>query len=107
MIYEQTENTPIPDLSSYTGKSYKLTTLGKLFFASLLSSMTTGKKSPFNVTGDKNKIDLLMKVVQSTKKFQDEIKNPAASIDSVIRAMDMKNIDANNFEQIFLFPWPL
>ena len=107
MINEQLDMPAIPDLNSVFGKSYKMTTLGKLFFASLLSSMATGRKSPFDVSGDKDKIDILMKVVQSTKKFQDEIKNPASTVDSVIRAMDMKNIDARRFQDSFKFPWPL
>jgi len=88
-------------------KDYKLSTLGKIFFASLLSSMNTGKKSPFKVSGDPQKIEVLMKVVQSTKAFQDELKKPEATIDSIIRAMDMKNVDARNFYDVFSSPWPL
>lgn len=78
MINEQLDMPAIPDLNSLFGKSYKMTTLGKLFFASLLSSMATGRKSPFDVSGDKDKIDILMKVVQSTKnsKMKSKIQLP-------------------------------
>lgn len=88
-------------------KNAELSTLGKIFFASFLNSMNTGKKSPFRISGDRDKIAVLMKVSQCTKDFHDEIKKPEATIDSVIRAMDLKNIEAKNFYNTFKFPWPL
>jgi hypothetical protein len=100
----------IPEMPSPIGtafSNYKMTTLGKLVFASLLVSMTTGKRSPFKLSGDQRKIDILAKAVQSSKRFQDEIKRPGATVDSVIRAMDMKNIDARNFKSVFGAEWPI
>lgn len=100
----------IPEMPSPIGlalSNYKMTTVGKLVFASLLVTMTTGRKSPFKLSGDPRRIDVLAKAVQSSKKFQDEIKRPGATVDSVIRAMDMKNIDAKNFKSIFGADWPL
>lgn len=87
--------------------NHKMTTVGKLIFASLLVTMSTGKSSPFKLSGDQRKIDILAKAVQSSKKFQDEIKRPGATIDSVISAMDLKNIDAKNFKSVFGADWPL
>jgi len=86
---------------------YKMTTIGKLVFASLLTVMATGKRSPFKLSGDARKIEIMAKAVQSSKNFQDEIKRPGATVDSVIRAMDMKNIDAKNFKSVFGADWPL
>jgi hypothetical protein len=100
----------LPELSkpiSTALSDYKMTTLGKLIFASLLVTMSTGKKSPFKLSGDQKKIDILARVVQSSKNFQEEIKRPGATVDSVIRAMDMKNIDAKNFKSEFGADWPL
>jgi len=87
--------------------SYKMTTLGKLVFASIITTMVTGQRSPFKLSGDPRKIEVLSKAVQSSKRFQDEIKRPGASVDSVIRALDAKNVDANNFRSIFGVPWPI
>jgi len=70
-------------------------------------SMMTGQKSPFKVSGDKKKIDILVRAVQSSKRFQDEVKRPGATVDSVIRAMDLKNVDSKNFEHVFGVPFPL
>lgn len=86
---------------------FKLTTVGKLVFASLLTVMSTGQKSPFKISGDPRKIQILAKAVQSSKKFQDEIKRPGATVDSIITAMDMKNIDAKNFKSVFGAEWPI
>ena len=87
--------------------NYKMTTLGKLFFASVLTSMASGQKSPFKVTGDPKKMEVLAKAVQSAKKFQDELKRPGATVDSVIRQLDMKNMDAKAFENLFGVRFPL
>lgn len=87
--------------------NYRMTTLGKLVFASIITTMVTGQRSPFKLSGDPRKIDILSKAVQSSKRFQDEIKRPGASVDSVIRALDAKNIDANNFRSIFGVDFPL
>lgn len=87
--------------------NYKMTTLGKLFFASLVTSIMTGQSSPFRLSGDKHKIDIIVQAVRSSKRFQDEIKRPGATVDSVIRAMDLKNVDARNFKHVFGVDWPL
>ena len=98
---------PAPNPISLAMQNYKMTTMGKLFFASLLTSMATGQKSPFKVTGDPHKIEILAKAVQSSKRFQEEIKRPGASVDSVMRALDAKHIDARNFKSIFGADFPL
>lgn len=87
--------------------NYKMTTLGKLVFASIITTMVTGQRSPFKLSGDPRKIETLSKAVQSSKRFQDEIRRPGATVDSVIRALDAKNIDARNFRQIFGTDFPL
>lgn len=98
---------PMPNPVGLAVNNYKMTTLGKLFFASLLTSMATGQRSPFKVTGDPHKIEILSKAVQSSKKFQDELKRPGATVDSVIRQMDVKNMDAKTFERTFGVKWPI
>ena len=52
---------PMPNPVGLALNNYKMTTVGKLFFASLLTSMATGQKSPFKVTGDPHKIEVLSK----------------------------------------------
>ena len=107
LLNEYLEIKEMPSVFSAAISNYKMTTLGKLVFASLLVSMTTGKSSPFKLSGDQRKIDILAKAVKSSKNFQDEIKRPGATVDSVIRAMDMKNIDARNFKSVFGAEWPI
>ena len=107
LLKEYLKLSPIPSAVMMPFKNYKMTTLGKLFFSSLVVSMMTGQKSPFKVSGDKKKIDILVRAVQSSKRFQDEVKRPGATVDSVIRAMDLKNVASENFEQVFGVPFPL
>jgi hypothetical protein len=96
----------LPDASPLE-PTYKMSSLGKVFFASLLASITSGQRSPFKVTGDQRKLDALVQAIESSKKFHDETIRPGATVESIIRALDMKNVSARNFAQIFGTPWPL
>ena len=107
LLKEYLETSEISSPIKTVTSDYKMTTVGKLVFASLLTVMATGKRSPFKLSGDAKKIEIMAKAVQSSKNFQEEIKRPGATVDSVIRAMDMKNIDAKNFKSVFGADWPL
>ncbi len=102
-----TEWLHIPRMPTPLSGAYKLSAIGKLFFASLIVTLTTGKSSPFRVSGRNEDIQILARAIQSSKRFQDEIRKPGATIDSVIRSMDLKNVDARNFQSRFGVPWPL
>jgi hypothetical protein len=102
-----TEWLHIPRMPSPVSGAYKLSSIGKLFFASLIVTLTTGKASPFRVSGRQEDIQILARAIQSSKRFQDEIHKPGATIDSVIRSMDLKNVDGKNFQARFGVPWPL
>jgi len=102
-----TEWLRIPRMPSPVSGVYKLSSVGKLFFASLIVTLTTGKSSPFRISGRQEDIQILARAIQSSKRFQDEIHKPGATIDSVIRTMDLKNVDARNFQSRFGVPWPL
>jgi hypothetical protein len=102
-----TEWLHIPRMPTPLSGAYKLSAIGKLFFASLIVTLTTGKSSPFRVSGRNEDIQILARAIQSSKRFQDEIRKPGATIDSVIKSMDLKNVDARNFQSRFGVHWPL
>lgn len=102
-----TEWLHIPRMPTPLSGAYRLSAIGKLFFASLIVTLTTGKSSPFRISGKQEDVQILARAIQSSKRFQDEIKKPGATIDSVIRSMDLKNVDAKNFQSRFGVPWPL
>ena len=107
LLKEYLKILPSPSIVGTALHSYKMTTLGKIVFASIISTMMTGRHSPFNISGDPRKVAILAKAVQSSAKYQAAIKQPGASIDSVMRALDLKHIDSRTFEQTFHVPWPL
>jgi hypothetical protein len=94
-------------LASPLEPTYKMSSLGKVFFASLLASITSNQRSPFKLTGDPRKLEVLVKAIESSKKFHDEARRPGATVESIIRALDMKNVSARNFADVFGTPWPL
>lgn len=85
---------------------YKLTTSGKLFFASLVSYLNGGK-SPVKLKASPEQIKAIAHVVQASKEFQEEIKNPEATIDSITEKMRQKNLAIAEFVEITGKFWPL
>ena len=88
-------------------QNYRMTTLGKIVFASMIATMVTGQRSPFKLSGDPRKINVLARAIQSSKRYQDEIRRPGATVDSVFRALDLKHVDARNFKAVYGADWPL
>lgn len=86
---------------------YKLSAAGKLFFASLISWLTTGSKSPVKLKATPEQVEALKKVVVASKEFQEEVNNPMASIESVIDKMRKKNLAVAEFNQVTKRSYPL
>ena len=85
---------------------YKLSATGKLFFASLVAYLS-GAKSAVKLKATPEQIKVLGDVVRASKEFQEEVKNPNATIESVIEKMREKNLKAAEFVKTTGFPWPL
>lgn len=45
--------------------------------------------------------------MMASKKFQDELRKPGASMQSVIDKLNIKNASARDFERILGVRWPL
>lgn len=85
----------------------QLTPLGKLFFASLVSWIMNGTKFNWNVKGEPEKIEIMAKAVIASKQFQDELKRPGATVESVIEKLNQKNAAALEFETQTGMKWLL
>jgi len=90
---------------------------GKLFFAGIasylagmgLEKMAGGPtpKLPFKIRGTPEQINAVIEAVMASKAFQQEIKKPGATVESVIQKLNLRNMTKEKFKQITGRPWPV
>lgn len=84
----------------------KLNLLGKLFIASL-GAWAVGKVTNVKLRGSAEEIEAIANALMSSRKFQDELSRPGATVNSVVSKLNVKNMSAKEFERVFSVPWPL
>lgn len=86
-----------------------LSTTGKIFFAAVAAYLA-GKIASgafLKLRGKPDELRVIADAIVASKAFQDELKRPGATIDSVIEKMNLKNVTAAKFKQITGQSWPL
>lgn len=83
-----------------------LNLLGKLFITAV-GTWLVGKTTNLKLRGTKKEIAALTTTLQSSKKFQDELKRSGASVQSVMDKLKVKNMNVSEFERTFGIKWPL
>lgn len=104
-IAEMNENT----LKSLNEANLSLSTTGKIFFAAVAAYLA-GKVASgafLKLRGKPDELRAIADAIVASKAFQDELKRPGATIDSVIEKMNLKNMTAAKFKQITGQAWPL
>lgn len=80
--------------------------LGKVFFATLGAWMV-GKMVNTRLRGNRNEIQAIGNALASSRRFQDELSRPGATVDSVVQKLGVKNMSASEFERVLGVRWPL
>lgn len=83
-----------------------LNLLGKIFFAAC-AAWLVGKATNLKVRGTQNEIQAVTNAMLSSRRFQDELRRPGASVESVMQQLGLKHASAREFERILGVPWPL
>lgn len=83
-----------------------LNLLGKVFFASC-AAWVAGKFINLNIRGTQAEVNAVTNALMSSKRFQDELRNPGATVDSVIKKLNIKQMSAQQFQSVLGIPWPL
>jgi hypothetical protein len=65
------------------------------------------KPFPFKIKGTPQQIQAVTEIIMSSKEFQDELKNPGATVDSVIQKLNLHDISKKNFKNLTGHDWPL
>lgn len=84
----------------------KLNLFGKIFFATC-AAWLLGKAVNTKFRGTKEQADAVASALLSSRKFQEELRKPGASVESVIQKLGVKHMSAAQFERTFGVPWPL
>lgn len=79
---------------------------GKLFFAAC-GAWLLGKATNTLIRGTQEEVDAVYNVMISSKRFQDELNRPGATVASVMEKLGLKNASAREFERILGVEWPL
>ena len=86
-------------------EGYKLSTVGKLFLVGA-GAWLIGKSSNLKLRGTKQELDAVTEALLASKRFQNELGKPGATVESVMEKLDIKNMRADEFEQLLGIPWP-
>jgi hypothetical protein len=79
---------------------------GKLLLASC-AAWLAGKLVNTKIRGSEEEIDAVVEALLSSRRFQEELDKPGATIESVVDKLGLKHASAEKFERILGVPWPL
>ena len=84
----------------------KLNLIGKIFFGTV-AAWLVGKAVNTKIRGSREQIEAVAAALSSSKKFQEELDKPGASVESVVQKLGIKHMSASQFERVLGIPWPL
>lgn len=84
----------------------KVNLLGKVFFATL-GAWLVGKYVNTKLRGSQSEIEAVGNALAASRRFQDELNRPGASVESVVQKLGIKHMSASEFERVLGVPWPL
>lgn len=85
---------------------FKMSTVGKLFLTGM-AAWIVGRASKMKIRGSRQEVGAIERALRSSRRFQDEIKKPGASVQNVMDKLRLKNASASEFQRILGVPWPL
>lgn len=84
----------------------QLNLLGKIFFTAV-GAWLVGKATNMKVRGTEAEVQAVTNAMMASRRFQDELRRPGATVESVMQKLGLKHASAREFERILGVPWPL
>lgn len=84
----------------------KLNLLGKIFIASV-AAWLVGKATNLKIRGTPQEVQVIANAMMASRRFQDELNRPGATVDSVMTKLGLKHASTREFERILGIPFPL
>ena len=79
---------------------------GKILLATLGAWMV-GKVVNMKLRGNQNEIAAVTNALMASRRFQDELRKPGATVQSVVEKLRVKQMSAAEFERVLGVRWPL
>lgn len=80
---------------------------GKIFLASLAAWAVGKVASNIKLRGYPEEIQTVVNALMSSKVFQNELRKPGASVESVMEKLRVKQMSAADFKRVLGVEWPL
>lgn len=87
-------------------EGYYLNMTGKLLLASL-GAWLVGKVVNTKIRGNQDEMSAVANALMASRRFQDELHRPGATVQSVIEKLKIKQMSASEFERVLGVSWPL
>lgn len=87
-------------------EGYYLNLTGKLLLVSL-GAWLVGKVVNTKIRGNQDEMNTVANALMASRRFQDELHRPGASVQSVIEKLKIKQMSASEFERVLGVAWPL
>ncbi len=84
----------------------QLNLVGKIFFAAC-AAWLVGKATNLKLRGTEEEVRAVTDAMMSSRRFQDELSRPGATVDSVMEKLGLKHASARRFEALLGVPWPI
>lgn len=84
----------------------QLNLLGKIFFTAV-GAWLVGKATNMKIRGTEAEVQAVTNAMMASRRFQDELRRPGATVESVMQKLGLKHASAREFERILGVPWPL
>ena len=80
--------------------------LGKIFYAAV-GAWLIGKATGLKMRGTPDEVNAITNAMTSSRRFQDELSRPGATVESVFEKLALKNASRAEFERKLGISWPI
>lgn len=80
--------------------------LGKIFLTAV-SAWLVGKVTNMKLRGSQSEVTAIANAMLASKRFQEELRKPGATVESVMEKLNLKHATAQEFERTLGIPFPL
>jgi hypothetical protein len=84
----------------------RMNVLGKIFLTSV-AAWLVGKAINLKIRGTPEEVNAVAGAMIASRRFQDELNRPGATVDSVMNKLNLKHASVREFEQVLGIKFPL